>query len=91
MRAPRCARPPELRDQQCGHRRLTEIAEGTESAFDELIATDLKGLFFCLKHEIKAMRKGGGGAILNMSSVTSSITAARRTGFTRRPRAGSMV
>ena len=64
-----------------GTEELTEIAEGTESAFDELIATDLKGLFFCLKHEIKAMRKGGGGAILNMSSVTSSLTAAPANGL----------
>jgi NAD(P)-dependent dehydrogenase (short-subunit alcohol dehydrogenase family) len=64
-----------------GTEELSEIAEGTESAFDELIATDLKGLFFCLKHEIRAMQKGGGGAILNMSSVTSSITAAPANGL----------
>jgi NAD(P)-dependent dehydrogenase (short-subunit alcohol dehydrogenase family) len=64
-----------------GTEQLSEVAEGTESAFDELIATDLKGLFFCLKHEIKAMRAGGGGAILNMSSVTSSITAAPANGL----------
>jgi NAD(P)-dependent dehydrogenase (short-subunit alcohol dehydrogenase family) len=64
-----------------GTEELTEIADGTEGAFDSLIATDLKGLFFCLKHEIRAMRKGGGGAILNMSSVTSSITAAPANGL----------
>jgi NAD(P)-dependent dehydrogenase (short-subunit alcohol dehydrogenase family) len=64
-----------------GTEELTELAEGTESAFDSLIATDLKGLFFCLKHEIRAMRKDGGGAILNMSSVTSSITAAPANGL----------
>jgi NAD(P)-dependent dehydrogenase (short-subunit alcohol dehydrogenase family) len=64
-----------------GTEQLSEVAEGTESAFDELIATDLKGLFFCLKHEIRAMRTGGGGAILNMSSVTSSITAAPANGL----------
>jgi NAD(P)-dependent dehydrogenase (short-subunit alcohol dehydrogenase family) len=64
-----------------GTEQLSEIADGTESAFDELIATDLKGLFFCLKHEIRAMRKVGGGAILNMSSVTSSITAAPANGL----------
>jgi NAD(P)-dependent dehydrogenase (short-subunit alcohol dehydrogenase family) len=63
-----------------GTEQLSEVAEGTESAFDELIATDLKGLFFCLKHEIRAMRTGG-GAILNMSSVTSSITAAPANGL----------
>ena len=63
-----------------GNEELSEIAEATESAFDELIATDLKGLFFCLKHEINAMRTDG-GAILNMSSVTSSITAAPANGL----------
>jgi NAD(P)-dependent dehydrogenase (short-subunit alcohol dehydrogenase family) len=46
-----------------GTEELSEIAEGTESAFDRLIATNLKGLYFCLKHEVDAMRKGGGGAI----------------------------
>jgi NAD(P)-dependent dehydrogenase (short-subunit alcohol dehydrogenase family) len=64
-----------------GTEQLSEIADGTGSAFDELIATDLKGLFFCLKHELRAMRTGGGGAILNMSSVTSSITAAPANGL----------
>jgi NAD(P)-dependent dehydrogenase (short-subunit alcohol dehydrogenase family) len=64
-----------------GTEELSQIADGTESAFDKLIATDLKGLFFCLKHEINAMRRAGGGAILNMSSVTSSITAAPANGL----------
>jgi NAD(P)-dependent dehydrogenase (short-subunit alcohol dehydrogenase family) len=64
-----------------GTEELSELADATEGAFDELIATDLKGLFFCLKHEIQAMRAGGGGAILNMSSVTSSITAAPANGL----------
>ena len=64
-----------------GTEELRRSQTGTESAFDQLIATDLKGLFFCLKHEIRAMRQGGGGAILNMSSVTSSITAAPANGL----------
>jgi NAD(P)-dependent dehydrogenase (short-subunit alcohol dehydrogenase family) len=64
-----------------GAEELSEIADGTASAFDELIATNLKGLFFCMKHEIKAMRQGGGGAVLNMSSVTSSITAVAANGL----------
>ena len=65
-----------------GTEQLSEIAGGTETEFDDLIATDLKGPFSCLKHEIRAMRRGGGGgAILNMSSVTSSITAAPANGL----------
>ncbi|HEX5956484.1 MAG TPA: SDR family oxidoreductase [Solirubrobacterales bacterium] len=58
-----------------GTESTAQPAAGTEAAFDDLIANNLKGLFFCLKHEIAAMRSGGGGAIVNMSSVTSSMTA----------------
>jgi NAD(P)-dependent dehydrogenase (short-subunit alcohol dehydrogenase family) len=61
---------------------LAPLASGTESAFDELIATNLKGLYFCLKHELTAMSaQPGGGAILNMSSVTSDLTAVPHNGL----------
>ena len=42
---------------------------------------NLKGLVFCLKHEIEAMRSSGGGSIVNMSSVTSDITAVAENGL----------
>jgi NAD(P)-dependent dehydrogenase (short-subunit alcohol dehydrogenase family) len=64
-----------------GTESTAELAAATEAAFDELIANNLKGLFFCLKHEIAAMRSGGGGAIVNMSSVTSSMTAVPANGL----------
>jgi NAD(P)-dependent dehydrogenase (short-subunit alcohol dehydrogenase family) len=57
------------------------LADGDAAVFEALIETNLKGLFYCMKHEIAAMRTSGGGAILNMSSVTSSITAAPANGL----------
>jgi NAD(P)-dependent dehydrogenase (short-subunit alcohol dehydrogenase family) len=51
------------------------------AVFDQLVATNLKGLLFCLKHEIAAMRTRGGGSIVNMSSVTSDITAVPANGL----------
>jgi NAD(P)-dependent dehydrogenase (short-subunit alcohol dehydrogenase family) len=59
------------------------IADADADTFDRLVATNLSGLMFCLKHEIAAMRRNGdaGGAILNMSSVTSSITAVPANGL----------
>jgi NAD(P)-dependent dehydrogenase (short-subunit alcohol dehydrogenase family) len=57
------------------------IADSTNDAFDELIAVNLKGLLSCLKYEIAAMRSGGGGSIVNMSSVTSDITAVAANGL----------
>jgi NAD(P)-dependent dehydrogenase (short-subunit alcohol dehydrogenase family) len=49
-------------------------------AFDELIDVNLKGVLHCLQAEIPALRERGGGAIVNMSSVTSDITAVPANG-----------
>jgi NAD(P)-dependent dehydrogenase (short-subunit alcohol dehydrogenase family) len=57
------------------------IAEADTAAFDHLLAVNLKGLLACMKHEIAAMRVGGGGSIVNMSSVTSDITAVPANGL----------
>jgi NAD(P)-dependent dehydrogenase (short-subunit alcohol dehydrogenase family) len=51
------------------------------AAFDELIATNLKGTYYCLKHEVAQMRKNGGGAIVNQASVTSSLTGVPDNGL----------
>ena len=68
------------------------------SDWDEVIATDLSGVFFCLKYEIPAIIKSGGGAIVNMSSGNGVVglaglaayTAAKHgiLGLTRSPRPG---
>jgi NAD(P)-dependent dehydrogenase (short-subunit alcohol dehydrogenase family) len=57
------------------------IADAVDAVFDQLVATNLKGLLFCLKYEIAAMRNRGGGSIVNMSSVTSDITAVPANGL----------
>ena len=46
------------------------IVEQTEEDWDRVIDINLKGVWLCLKYEIRQMLKqGGGGAIVNMSSV----------------------
>ncbi|MCI8539154.1 MAG: glucose 1-dehydrogenase [Oscillospiraceae bacterium] len=45
---------------------LTEL---TEAVWDKVMNVNLKGLFFCLKHEILQMKKQGGGAIVNNASI----------------------
>jgi NAD(P)-dependent dehydrogenase (short-subunit alcohol dehydrogenase family) len=57
------------------------IADATQDVFDDLLAVNLKGLLSCLKYEIAAMRDQGGGSIVNMSSVTSDITAVAANGL----------
>jgi NAD(P)-dependent dehydrogenase (short-subunit alcohol dehydrogenase family) len=51
------------------------LTEGTEETFDRLVSIDLKGIWLCLKHEIRYMEKHGGGAIVNTSSIAGLIGA----------------
>lgn len=45
---------------------LTELSEDT---WDKVMSVNLKGTFFCLKHELIQMRKQGKGVIVNTSSI----------------------
>jgi len=49
------------------------IAELDADAFDRVIAVDLRGVFLCMKHEIRVMRSAGGGAIVNTASVAGVV------------------
>lgn len=50
------------------------IVRQSEEDFDRTIAINLKGVWLCLKYELRQMlRQGGGGAIVNMSSIAGHI------------------
>ena len=49
------------------------LAEVTEETFDQVIRINLKGVFLAMKYELPAMQAGGGGAIVNMSSVVGLV------------------
>ena len=49
------------------------LADTTEAELDALIAVNLKGPFFGVKHAIRAMRETGGGSIVNISSVLGLV------------------
>jgi NAD(P)-dependent dehydrogenase (short-subunit alcohol dehydrogenase family) len=49
--------------------RFTPLAEVTEAQWDEVMGVNLKGVWLCMKHEIAAMLRGGGGAIVNVASI----------------------
>jgi len=53
------------------------IARQSEEDFDRTISVNLKGVWLCLKYEIRQMlRQGGGGAIVNAGSVYAVIGSA---------------
>ncbi len=45
------------------------LADVTEDEWDATLDCNLKAVFMCMKYEIPAMLAGGGGAIVNMSSM----------------------
>ena len=58
------------------------------SSFEELVDTNLKGTYYCMKHEVAQMRRNGGGAIVNQASITSSITGVPDNGLYGATKAG---
>ena len=50
-----------------GFRPLTELAR---ESWDRALAVTLTGVWLCMKHEIPAMLAAGGGAIVNIASVS---------------------
>ncbi|WP_433784095.1 SDR family NAD(P)-dependent oxidoreductase [Actinomycetospora sp. CA-101289] len=58
------------------------LLDADVATFQEVLDVNLIGVFRCLKHEALAMRRqGDGGAIVNVSSVTSGLTAAVGNGL----------
>ena len=50
----------------------TKLADVDDDAFDRLVAVNLRSVFLCMKHEIRAMLSAGpGGAIVNIASTNS--------------------
>jgi NAD(P)-dependent dehydrogenase (short-subunit alcohol dehydrogenase family) len=51
----------------------TPLAEQTEATYDRIMDVNVKGVWLSLKHEIPALLKSGGGAIVNTSSVLGLV------------------
>ena len=48
---------------------MLPVADIEEEGWDEVMATNLKAVWLCMKYEIRAMLKTGKGAIVNVSSI----------------------
>ena len=46
-----------------------KTADWSEAAFDRMIAVNLKGVWLCMKHELRQMEAQRGGAIVNTASI----------------------
>jgi NAD(P)-dependent dehydrogenase (short-subunit alcohol dehydrogenase family) len=49
------------------------IGEYPIESWRQVLSVNLDGVFYCMRYEIPAMLKGGGGSIINMGSILSSV------------------
>ena len=64
-----------------------DLAEESAEAFDEVTAVNLRGIWTCMKHELRRMRTQGSGAVVNCSSLGGLVGQAGRVAVTRPARA----
>jgi NAD(P)-dependent dehydrogenase (short-subunit alcohol dehydrogenase family) len=53
------------------------ITECDEATFERIMAVNVKGVWLCMKHELRQMEAQGGGAIVNTASVAGLVGAPR--------------
>jgi NAD(P)-dependent dehydrogenase (short-subunit alcohol dehydrogenase family) len=58
-----------------------DLTDETSSAFDDVIAVNLRGVWTCKKHELLQMRTQGSGAIVNCSSLGGLVGQAGRAAY----------
>jgi len=68
---------------------VAPIAEVKESDWERILAINLTGVYLCMKHEIPAMKRGGGGAIFAI--ITSIGLTGIASRFSIVPRSRSLV
>lgn len=51
------------------------LADSDDAVFDRMMAINVKGVWLCMKHEIRQMLAQGGGTIVNTASVAGLVGA----------------
>ena len=57
------------------------IGELAASAFDLLIAVHVRGVFLCMKHELREMVRAGKGATVNTASIAGIVAEPGVAGY----------
>ncbi|MGE5249401.1 MAG: SDR family NAD(P)-dependent oxidoreductase [Bacteroidota bacterium] len=56
-------------------------ADYSIEGWQRIIAVNLSGVFYCMKYEIPAMLRSGGGAIVNMASILGEVSFLGAVGY----------
>ena len=57
---------------------IAEAADASREDFDRVMSINLRGVWSCMKFELRQMRKQGSGAIVNCSSIGGLVGGAKR-------------
>ncbi|GAA3604036.1 hypothetical protein GCM10022236_02230 [Microlunatus ginsengisoli] len=60
---------------------VCDAADEPAEAFDRVTAINLRGVWACMKHELKVMRSQGSGAIVNCSSLGGLVGSPGRAAY----------
>lgn len=59
----------------------TPLADLDDTEWDRIMTVNLRGVYLCMKHEIRHMQASGGGAIVNTSSGAGVIGIAEQAAY----------
>jgi NAD(P)-dependent dehydrogenase (short-subunit alcohol dehydrogenase family) len=54
------------------------VTDGDEAQFDRIMSVNLKGVWLCMKYELRKMAKQGSGAIVNVASTGALVAVPAR-------------
>jgi 2-keto-3-deoxy-L-fuconate dehydrogenase len=60
---------------------IGKLENTTEAEFDRIFQVNVKGIYNCMHAAIEAMKRSGGGAILNMASIAATAGLADRFAY----------
>jgi NAD(P)-dependent dehydrogenase (short-subunit alcohol dehydrogenase family) len=58
------------------------LTDGDEAQFDRIMDVNVKGVWLCMKHELRRMVEQGGGVIVNMASTAGLVGMPDRSIYT---------
>jgi NAD(P)-dependent dehydrogenase (short-subunit alcohol dehydrogenase family) len=64
-----------------GVREIADVLSISQSEWEETIAVDLSGTFYCCQAAARVMSRGAGGSIVNISSVNGLIGESQRPAY----------
>jgi len=60
---------------------IAPTADQSIEGWRKVLAVNLDGVFYCMRHQIPEMKKAGGGSIINMASILGAVGYANSVGY----------